>query len=96
MPRKANDTFDTPPEVREPGNSTFSRATASMNETAYALCSSIPVAIAKMFASRMMSSGRNPTTPVSRSYARRRTATRRSTDSAWPCSSKAMTTTAAP
>ena len=34
LPRNANDTFDTPPEVRVPGNSAFSRRTASMNETA--------------------------------------------------------------
>ena len=34
LPRKANDTLDTPPEVGEPGNACFSRRTASMNETA--------------------------------------------------------------
>ena len=44
----------------------------------------------------MMSSGGSPTSRVSRSYARRQTTVLRSNVSAWPSSSKAMTTTAAP
>ena len=56
----------------------------------------MPVPMAKMFGSRMTSSGSNPTTSVSSRYARVAIATLRSAVSAWPCSSKAMTTTAAP
>ncbi len=67
-----------------------------MNAFAKAACSSIPVATARMFGSRMTSSGANPASVVTRSYARPRISTLRSTVSACPRSSKAMTTTAAP
>ncbi len=56
----------------------------------------MPVPIAKMFGSKMMSSGGKPPWFVSSAYARSQMATFRSTVSAWPCSSKAMTMTAAP
>ena len=44
----------------------------------------------------MMSSGANPSRPVSKSWARTQIDTLRPMLSAWPCSSKAITTTAAP
>ncbi len=56
----------------------------------------MPVATAKMFGSKMMSSAGNPTVSVSSRYERLQISTLRSTVSAWPCSSKAITTTAAP
>ena len=56
----------------------------------------MPVAIAKMLGSRMMSALVKPACSVSSRWARVRTSIRRSTESAWPCSSKAMTTAAAP
>jgi hypothetical protein len=43
-----------------------------------------------------MSSGANPTCSVSRRYARRQISTLRAAVSAWPRSSNAITTTAAP
>ena len=58
-------------------------------------CSSIPVATARMFASKMMSSGAQPSSVSSR-YARSQIATFRSTVSACPCSSNAITITPAP
>ena len=56
----------------------------------------MPVATAKMLGSKMMSSGGKPTFSVSSLKARSEMATLRSMVSAWPCSSKAITTTAAP
>ncbi len=56
----------------------------------------MPVAIAKIFGSKMMSSGGNPTSSVRIRKQRSQIDTLRSTLSAWPSSSKAMTTTAAP
>ena len=56
----------------------------------------MPVAIAKMLGSRMMSALVKPACSVSSRWARVRTSIRRSTESAWPCSSKAITTAAAP
>ena len=67
-----------------------------MNAFANAACSSIPVATARTFGSRITSSGAKPASPISRSYARPRISTFRSTVSACPCSSNAMTTAAAP
>ena len=67
-----------------------------MNAFANAACSSIPVATARTFGSKMTSSGAKPASSMSRSYARPRISTLRSTVSACPRSSKAMTTTAAP
>ena len=60
-------------------------------------CSSMPVPIVRMFGSKMMSSGGNPTCSVRILYARlrdRRAGDRRVV--AWPVSSNAITTTAAP
>ena len=55
-----------PPLVREPGQRSLISGSASMNAFAYSLCSSIPVATASTFESKMMSSGAKPM-PVSRS-----------------------------
>src|SRR6056297_1051381 len=56
----------------------------------------MPVATAKMFGSKMMSSAGKPAVSVSSCQERRQISSRRSTFSAWPCSSKAITITAAP
>ena len=56
----------------------------------------MPVATAKTLGSKMTSSGGRPASRTSSPYARSHTATRRSRVSAWPSSSNAMTTTAAP
>ena len=62
----------------------------------YSLCSSMPVATAKIFGSKMMSSGGNPTCSV-RSWVRSTTNLHfRLYVSACPSSSNAMTITAAP
>ena len=56
----------------------------------------MPVAIARMLGSKMMSDGSKPASSVSSRYARSQISTLRSTVSACPCSSNAITTTAAP
>jgi hypothetical protein len=56
----------------------------------------MPVAIAKHVRVEDDVFGGKPTCVVSSSYAREQMATLRSIVSAWPCSSKAITTTAAP
>ena len=56
----------------------------------------MPVAIAKMFGSKMMSSAGKPTRSVRILYARSQMETLRAAVSAWPCSSNAITITAAP
>ena len=56
----------------------------------------MPVATAKTFGSMMTSSAGKPTSSTRMSYARREITCRRARLSAWPCSSKAMTTIAAP
>src|SRR6266571_6728714 len=56
----------------------------------------MPVAMGRMLGSKMMSSGGRPACSTRSLYAREQIATLRSTVSAWPTSSKAMTTTAAP
>ncbi len=56
----------------------------------------MPVPMAKMFGSRITSSGSKPTVSVSSVNARLAIETLRSAVSAWPASSKAITTTAAP
>ncbi len=96
LPRNANDRLLTPPLTRARGNVALMRRTASRYAIAYVLCSSIPVATAKMLGSKMMSSGGNPARSVRSLYARAQMATLRSAVSAWPCSSNAITTTAAP
>ena len=85
-----------PPLVFTPGQRSLISGSASMNALANSLCSSIPVATASTFGSKMMSSGGKPTSSTSSRYARSQIATLRSTVSAWPCSSKAITTTPAP
>ncbi len=95
LPRKENERFEIPPLVREPGQRSLIRGSASMNAFAYSSCSSIPVATGSTFESKIRSSGAHPSA-TSRSYARPEIATLRSTVSAWPCSSNAITTTPAP
>src|SRR3546814_4853382 len=56
----------------------------------------MPVAMAKTLGSKIMSSGGNPTSSTSKRYAMEQISMRRCRLSAWPCSSNAMTTTAAP
>jgi hypothetical protein len=56
----------------------------------------MPVAMAKMFGSKMMSSGGKPTSSTRMRYARAQISVLRLKLSAWPCSSKAITTAAAP
>ena len=63
---------------------------------ANSLCSSIPVPIANIFGSNMISEGSNFTSFNNRSYARLHIATFSSVVSACPFSSKAITITAAP
>ena len=85
-----------PPLVRAPGQRSLISGSASMNAFANSLCSSIPVATASTFGSKTMSSGGNPACSVSSRYARSQISTLRSTVSACPRSSKAITTTPAP
>ena len=85
-----------PPLVFAPGQRSLMSGSASMNAFAYSECSSMPVATASTFESKTMSSGANPTSSTRSRYARSQIATFRSTVSAWPCSSNAMTTTPAP
>ena len=96
LPRKENDRFDTPPEVRAPGRLFFIQRTASMKSTAYLECSSIPVPMDRILTSKMMSSGLTPALSVSRRYALSQMDILRSNVVAWPSSSNAMTTIAAP
>jgi hypothetical protein len=86
----------TPPLTFTPGHARLISRAASMKFFAKSLCSSMPVATARMFGSKMMSRGSNPARSVSSAYARRQIATFRSTVSACPASSNAMTTTPAP
>ncbi len=67
-----------------------------MKAFANSSCSSIPVATARMFGSKIRSSGANPACSVRSRYARSQISTFRSTVSACPFSSNAITTTAAP
>ena len=56
----------------------------------------MPVPTVRMLGSKIRSCGAKPTCSTSKRYARSATAMRRSNVSAWPCSSNAITTTAAP
>jgi hypothetical protein len=56
----------------------------------------MPVAIAKMFGSKMMSSGGKPSLFGQELVGALQISVLRSSVSAWPCSSNAITTTAAP
>ncbi len=55
-----------PPLVRAPGQRSLISGIASMNAFAYSLCSSIPVATARTFESKTMSSGGQPSRVSSR------------------------------
>ena len=54
-----------PPLVRAPGQRSLISGSASMNAFAKPLCSSIPVATASTFGSKMRSSGGKPTSSTS-------------------------------
>ena len=64
LPRNENDTFEIPPEMCTPGRFSLIQAQASMKSIPYVACSSIPVASAKQFGSKMMSSAGKPTSSV--------------------------------
>ena len=96
FPRNEKLRLDTPPDTFAPGQCRLISRVDSMNALAYSLCSSIPVATARMFGSMMMSSGANPASSTSSRNDRSAIATLRSTVSAWPVSSKHITTAAAP
>ena len=67
LPRNEKERFETPPLVSEPGQRSLISPCASMKLRAKRSCSCMPVATARMFASKMSSSGRKPASPVSRS-----------------------------
>ena len=96
FPLKENDRLDTPPEVRAPGRFVLIHLTASMKSMAYFACSSMPVPMDRMFTSKIMSSGATPASWVRSLYALSQISTLRSYVVACPCSSKAITTIAAP
>mmetsp|Transcript_8266 Transcript_8266/g.20620 ORF Transcript_8266/g.20620 Transcript_8266/m.20620 type:complete len:209 (+) Transcript_8266:900-1526(+) len=96
LPRKENDTLETPPEMWQPGSVSLRIFDALKKLMAYWLCSSMPVAMVRMLGSKMMSLQLNPTSSTRIRYARVQIRTLSSTVAAWPTSSNAMTTTAAP
>ncbi len=96
LPRKEKDTLLNPPETSAPGKLFLIHSVVSIKSIAYLLCSSMPVAIGKRLGSRIMSCGLKPTSLTNISYEVLHISLRRSNVSACPCSSNAMTTTAAP
>lgn len=82
--------------MRAPGHDAFMRLVASMKSMPYVLCSSIPVAMVRILGSKMMSQGLKPHLSTRMRYERSQISTLRSASAAWPCSSNAITTTAAP
>ena len=65
LPRNENERFETPPEIFAPGQRSLMMRVASMKLRANSACSSMPVAMARMFGSKMMSSGGKPTSSTS-------------------------------
>ena len=57
LPRKENETLEMPPETSAPGRFSLIQRVASMKSMPYVACSSMPVATAKTFGSKMMSCG---------------------------------------
>ena len=96
LPLNANERLDTPPEVSAPWRFCFIHLTASMKSTAYLACSSIPVPMDRMLTSKIISSGAIPACPVNSLYALSQISILRAYVVAWPSSSNAMTTNAAP
>ena len=96
FPRNANDRLETPPDVSAPGRFVLIHLTASMKSMAYFACSSMPVPMDNMFTSNMISSGATPAFSVSSLYALEHISILRSYVVAWPSSSNAITTIAAP
>ena len=58
MPRNENERFEIPPLVRAPGQRSLISGSASMKFFAYSSCSSIPVATARTFGSKIDVLGR--------------------------------------
>mmetsp|Transcript_19959 Transcript_19959/g.56093 ORF Transcript_19959/g.56093 Transcript_19959/m.56093 type:complete len:263 (-) Transcript_19959:1052-1840(-) len=96
MPRNAKDRLETPPLKWHCGWRCFNVRTASMKFKPYSLCSSMSVPMVRMLVSKITSYGLKPALFTSRSRARSQISTLRSFVAAWPSSSNAMTTTAAP
>src|SRR3954463_10756374 len=96
LPRKAKLRLEIPPLVRAPGQRSLISGSASRKDFAKPRCSSMPVATARTFGSKIRSSGGKPTSSTRSRYARSQIATLRSAVSAWPFSSNAITTTPAP
>ena len=96
FPRNENDRFETPPDVNAPGRLVLIHLTASMKSTAYFAWSSIPVPMDSMFTSKIMFSGDTPAFSVRSLYALSHISIFLSYEVAWPFSSKAMMTIAAP
>ena len=66
LPRNENETLLRPPLTCTCGQAARIFAVASMKSRAYRSCCSMPVATAKMFGSKMMSSGGKPTSSTRR------------------------------
>ena len=64
LPRKQKLTLEMPPETRAPGRFSLIQRVAWMKSWPYVACSSMPVATANTFGSKMMSSGGKPTCSV--------------------------------
>ena len=64
FPLKENDRLLTPPDVLAPGQSDLILGMDSMKLIANLSCSSIPVATARIFASKIISIGFKPTSPT--------------------------------
>ena len=60
FPLNEKDRLLTPPEILEPGHESLIFLIESMKFIANRLCSSIPVATARIFGSKMISWGSNP------------------------------------
>ena len=96
LPRKEKEKLETPPEICACGFSRRMTSHASTKALPYSLCSSRPVATAKILGSKMISSGGKPSFSTSRHRRGLQISILRSLVSAWPASSNAITTTAAP
>jgi len=70
LPLNENETFERPPLTFTCGRVSFIRFVASIKSSPYLLCSSMPVATAKILGSKIISSGGKPIFSVSSLYAR--------------------------
>ena len=96
FPLNENDTLLTPPLTDIPGRFLRKIFVDSKNDVALILCSSIPVAMGKIFGSKIISFGLKFNSSTNILYALVHIETRRSVVSACPFSSKAITIQAAP